>query len=386
MFTMAVGHSDDVDRADAIASVIEQCRTALDGAKPQAGILFSAFDSFDPSIVTAVRDAFPGVSVMGGTSAAEMSSANGFLEDSISLALFASDTVDVTTGLGSGLAEDVAAACRVAAGQALAATRREPKVCVVLTETFVVDPQRTLEAIADALPPGVAVVGGTSARRDFVTVTPTWQFRDDAVVNDGIALLLFSGPVAFSTTVGTGWGFVGATGKVTASTYGAIHEIDGRPAVEFLARYLDATGRATFGNMLAVVETEREGSYLRAILDADVGSGSVAVGGSIPVGSTVQLTTSDTDDLLAGTRTALTEVREAFPAGATPEAALIFSCAVRKFLLGSRTKDEAEVARSVLGQSIPIAGTYCYGEVAPVDGAVASRYHNETFVTLLLGT
>ncbi len=383
---MAVGQSDEVEPADAIASVIEQCRSALVGATPRAGVLFSAFDSFDRSIITAVREAFPGVTVMGCTSAAEMSSANGFLEDSMTLALFASDTVDVTTGLGSGLAGDVAGACRAAAEQALAGTAREPRVCVVLTETFVVDPQRTLEAIADALPAGVTVVGGTSARRDFVTVTPTYQFRDDVVVDDGIALLLFSGPVAFSTTVGTGWGLVGATGKVTASTYGVIYGIDDRPAVEFLARYLDATGRATYGNMLAVVDTEGEGSYLRAILDADVDSGSLVVGGSIPVGSTVQLTTSDTDDLLLGTTAALTRVRDAFPAGATPEAALIFSCAVRKFLLGSRTKDEAEIARAVLGPSIPIAGTYCYGEVAPVDGAAISRLHNETFVTLLLGT
>jgi hypothetical protein len=47
MLKMAVGHSDDVDAADAIASVIEQCRAALDGLSPQAGILFAAYDSFE---------------------------------------------------------------------------------------------------------------------------------------------------------------------------------------------------------------------------------------------------------------------------------------------------------------------------------------------------
>jgi hypothetical protein len=386
VLTVAVGHSDDVDPGDAIATVIEQCRAALGGLKPQAGILFSAFDSFSPSIVTAVRAAFPGVTVMGTTSAAEMSSVNGFLEDSITLALFASDSVDVTTGLGSGLAGDVVAACRAAANQAMAATEREPKVCVVLTETFVVDPQRTLEAMADALPDGVVVVGGTSARRDFVTVTPTCQFRDDTVVNDGVAVLLFSGPLAFSTTVGTGWRAVGATATVTRSSYGALHEIDGRPAVDFVARYLDVTGRATYGNMLSVVESEGDGSYLRAILDADLESGSVLVAGSIPVGSTVHLTTSDTDDLLEGTKAALVQARDAFPVGATPEAALIFSCAVRKFLLGSRTKVEAEIASTVLGASLPMVGTYCYGEIGRIRGAATSRYLNETFVTLLLGT
>ena len=140
MFTMAVGQSDEVEPADAIASVIEQCRSALAGATPRAGVLFSAFDSFDRSIIIAVREAFPGVTVMGCTSAAEMSSANGFLEDSMTLALFASDTVDVTTGLGSGLAGDVAGACRAAAEQALAGTAREPRVCVVLTEAM--EPQK----------------------------------------------------------------------------------------------------------------------------------------------------------------------------------------------------------------------------------------------------
>jgi hypothetical protein len=50
---MAVGHSDDVDPGDAIAVAIHQCRGSLQGALPQAGILFATYDSFDPSIVTA---------------------------------------------------------------------------------------------------------------------------------------------------------------------------------------------------------------------------------------------------------------------------------------------------------------------------------------------
>ena len=96
---MAVGHSDDVDSAAAIAEVIEECRAGLGGLAPQAGIMFAAFDVFERS----VRDAFPGVSIMGSTSAAEVSSLRGYQEDSITLSLFASDEVDVTVGLGSAL-------------------------------------------------------------------------------------------------------------------------------------------------------------------------------------------------------------------------------------------------------------------------------------------
>lgn len=383
---MAVGHSDDVDPADAIAIAIEQCRDSLGGQRAQAGIVFAAFDSFSQSTIDAVREAFPGISVMGTNSAAEISSTNGFLEDSITLAVFASDSVDVTTGLGTGLGTDLDAACQSAAAQAMGATNREPRVCIVLSETFVADPQLTLEALARALPDGVVIVGGLSARRDFVTMAPTCQFRDDVIANDGVAILLFSGPISSATSVGTGWRALGATGTVTAADYGTIHEIDGRPAVEFVSRYLDEAGRATFGNMLSVVEAEGHGSYLRALIEADRASGAFSVFGSIPVGATVQVTTSTADDLLAGTKLALTEAADAFPAGATPEAALIFSCAVRKFLLGSRTKVEAELVRSVLGPSVPMVGTYCYGEFGPIRGAATSRLQNETFVTLLLGT
>ena len=54
---------------------------------------------------------------------------------------------------------------------------------------------------------------------------------------------------------------------------GVVHEIDGRPAIEFLARYLDVTGPASFGNPLAVVEAGRDESYLRAIAGTDPASG-----------------------------------------------------------------------------------------------------------------
>ena len=383
---MAVGHSDDVDPSDAIAAVIQECKRSLDGDSPQSGILFSSIDQFDPSLITAVRNEWPDLSLMGSTAAAEISSANGFQEDSVTLALFASDEVDVTVGLGSGLGDDVETACKTAAAQALAGTTRDPKICILVSEAFVVDPQLTLEAMSRALPEDVVVVGGTSARNDFTTVTPTYQFCSDEVVEDGVAIMLFSGPISYSTAVGTGWRTIGPKGRVTRSDYGAIHDIDDRPAIYFVARYLDTTGPATYGNPLAVFEEGSDDFYLRAITQSEPGSTSVLVAGSVPVGAEVQLTTADTDDILAGTKAALDQARSDFPAGATPEAALIFSCAVRKFLLGSRTRVEAELATSVLGDSLPLCGMYCYGEVGPVQGVPTSRLFNETFVTLLLGT
>lgn len=386
MLRMAVGHSDDVDAADAIAIAVDQCRDQLDGLAPQAGFLVAAFDSFDPSLVATVRDAFPGCALMGSTSSAEMSSTSGYLEDSVALALFASDDIDITAGLGLGLDRDVDGACRAAIAEARSTSDRDPKVCVVFADAGIVEPQRTLDALAAALPDGVVVVGGGSARHDLGSGAPSWQFCNERVTSEGVAVLLFSGPVAYSIAVGTGWRTLGASGVITRSAPRQVDEIDGRPAMEFLARYLDVTGPASFGNPLAVREVGANESYLRAVTGSDASSGALSVFGSIPVGSTVQLTTATTEDILSGTRQSLAEATADFPAGTRPEAALMFSCAVRRMLLGSRASTEVELARTELGPSVALAGLYCFGEIGPVSGSPSSRFLNTTFVTLLLGT
>ena len=386
MLRMAVGHSDDVDAADAIAIAVDQCRDQLNGLAPQAGFLVAAFDSFDPSLVAAVRDAFPGCALMGSTSSAEMSSTSGFLEDSVSLALFASDDIDITAGLGLGLDRDVDAACRAAIAEARSKSDRDPKVCVVFADPGIVEPQRTLDALAAALPDGVAVVGGGSARHGLDSGAPSWQFCNERVTSEGVAVLLFSGPVAYSIAIGTGWRSLGASGVITRSAPRQIEEIDGRAAIEFLARYLDVTGPVSFGNPLAVREVGADQSYLRAVTGSEATSGALSVLGSIPVGSTVQLTTATTEDILSGTRESLAEATADFPAGTRPEAALIFSCVVRRMLLGSRASTEVELARTEFGPSVALAGLYCFGEIGPVSGSPSSRYLNSTFVTLLLGT
>jgi hypothetical protein len=380
---MAVGQSDDPDPPDAIEACIDQCRAQLDAARPQAALLMTAFDSYDPTLSAAVERAFPGVEVVGTTSSAELSSVDGFREDSMVLALFASDVVDVTTGWTADATDPAAIA--MAVREAMARTTRPPRVCILIVESFVVDQQQAIDAARHALPPGTIVLGGTSARSDMLQMRPTYQFRGDARSSDGAIVLLFSGDVAHSVAVGLGWRPLGQPGIVTGSAQGSIETIDGRPAVEYVKRYLDDLGPASFGNPLAIREPGSGAFYLRVIQAADPKTGAVLVSGLMPEGATIQVTTASTDEILGGTQTALREALASFPADATPDAALIFSCAIRKFVLGSRTATEGELVRDVL-RDLPVAGMYCYGEVAPIDPGGPSRFHNETFVALLLGT
>ena len=73
--------------------------------------------------------------------------------------------------------------------------------------------------------------------------------------------------------------------------------------------------------------------------------------------------------------------------GRTPQVALIFNCIARRKLFGRRALDEIETIRDIIGPSVPLAGFYTYGEIAPVEGLKTNPafFHNETVVILLLG-
>src|SRR5919112_4833039 len=118
MFRMAVGHSDDIDLEAALQEVFEQCDDALAGAAPRAGLVLAAWEADHRALIDAIQARYPGIELAGTTTAGEMSSVMGFQEDSIALALFASDNVEITVGLGRHLAADPAAATRAAVADA----------------------------------------------------------------------------------------------------------------------------------------------------------------------------------------------------------------------------------------------------------------------------
>ena len=164
--------------------------------------------------------------------------------------------MDVTTGLGTGLGRDIEAACRAAASQALAGdgaraeglrhagrgVRRRPAA-----RRSMPWPARCRTAWSSS--------AATSAGRDFVPSRPSYQFCATTwSTDDGVAVLLFSGPVVGLDGGRHGLADAGRDRDRHRARPGAVHEIDDRPAIEFLARYLDVTGPASFGNPLAVVE------------------------------------------------------------------------------------------------------------------------------------
>ena len=153
-------------------------------------------------------------------------------------------------------------------------------------------------------------------------------------------------------------------------------EIDGRPALAFYERYV-GPGKPPTANPLAVFEGPgSDRFYLRTPLTYDREHGSIAFFGAIPDGATVQLTMAGIDQIFEGAKASVADALARFPDGARPDGALLFSCATRKFLLGTRAG----------GDAVPVGGFYCLGEIAPLATPDLTRFHNATMVSVLLGS
>jgi hypothetical protein len=387
MFRMAVGHSDDIDLDAALATVFEQCEAALAGAVPKAGLLMAAWEADHRSIVDAVRARYPAIELAGSTTAGEMSSVLGFQEDSIALTLFASDTVEITAGLGAGLRTDARAATQAAVDEARAKATLKPSLCLAMPAIGLGQAGEILDGLRAALGDDVPILGGGAAHED-PSQNPadgiSRQVAGDTLAEGAIAILLFSGPLDFSFGVETGWRGVGQRATVTRSSPDGVLEIGGRPAVEFFDRYL-GVGQPSIGNPLAVFEGDTPDFYLRTPTRFDRDSGLVGFLGFVPEGASVQVTVAATEEIVDGARASIADALATFPGGRAPDGALLYSCVTRRFLLGTRAGREIDQVRQELGSDVPVAGFYCVGEIAPMPRARGSEFHNATMVAVLLG-
>ena len=388
MFRMAVGHSDDIDIEAALTTVFEECDAALAGATPRAAIIFGAWDMDHRALVDGIRRHYPGIELAGATTAGEMSSVIGFSEDSIALAVFASDSVEITAGIGGNLFEDPDEAARQAVAMARSRATQPSRLCLVMPTIGGAEAGRILDGLRAVLGPGVPIIGGGASPEDPAAPlgqTESRQIANDDVARNSIAILLFSGDLDFSFGVETGWQGVGPRGVVTRTAPDGVLEIDGRPAIDFYARYL-GTGQPPIANPLAVFEGGgSDRFYLRTPINWDPETGRVGFFGTVPDGATVQITVAGTEQIFEGARASMQDALATFPTGKTPDAALLYSCATRRFLLGTRVGRELEMIRDLLGPSIPIAGMYCLGEIAPMASPDRTQFHNATMVSVLLG-
>ena len=383
MFKVVVGHSNDPDSVEAVAEIIEQCLESLAGETPQAGILFAACDFDHSLILKQIKQQFPQLELIGGTSSAEISSRLGFQQDSLTLMLFCSDEIEITAGIGYRAFQNPRVAVQQAIAIAQSKSSQEMSLCLSFIDGLHLGSStKIVEAIETELNGKIPVFGGVTA--DDFKFEQTYQFYQREVCTDAITMLIFSGKLLFSAGVGNGWHSLSKPKKVTKAENNILYEIDGKPALEFYQYYLNDSS-PSLKYPLAVFEDNSDKFYLRVPNAYDARLNSVQFFADISPRATVQIMETNAERILDSSQTSIANALKNYP-GTEPAAAIFFSCATRSNILGTKAAAEYQAISSHLDSACPSIGFYTYGEIAPLQKDGAIFLHHETAISLILGT
>ena len=384
MFKAIVGQSEDPLAAEAVRDIVAQIKTELpEGMLPQAGIMYCSIDMDHAEVLSRLNDEFPAMDLIGGTTDGEFSSRLGFKNDSVALMVFVSDSVEIKAGAGHNASKSSAAAGReatIAANDRLQKQKDHAQVAIIVSDPANAGVADFDKGIYDVLGEAFPVFGGAAAAHS--KGRKTFQFCNGQVFSEGIAMLLFAGPVTYSFGIKGGHDPLSPKDKVTKAEGNVLFRIGERRAFDYFKHYIGEYD--LFMNYcLAVYPEDSEQFFVRSAPFSDAEKGTVTLNGNIPKNASVQIGTADKDRVIDSCHSSLVQAKNGFPGG-NFAAALLFSCAGRKFIMGSQIhKETAEVCNQLPGT--PFAGFYCYGEFGPLQRGEGYLFHGTTFVTVLIG-
>ena len=384
MFRSAVGQSEDPIYTEALAEIFEQIEVSLGEDVPQAGIMFCPLDSDFQNILVSIRSKYPSIELIGCTTDGEISSVNGFAEDSIVLIVFLSDTIEFRAGAGENISLGGVEGGKNAAASAKGRLSRfegREKFAVVLTDPLNAGVSDVDKGIAAVFGENFPMIGAASAAHS--KKRQTFQFCNDQVLKDSIVLLLFAGNASFSCGIKGGHAPMGGKSVVTSVKRNILYRIDNETAYDYFSRYVGADAGLFMNYCLAVFEPGRDSFYVRSAPFTNKEDGTVTLNGVVPEGSLVQMGTADKDTCVESCETSIQTALSRY-SGNKPAAVLFISCAGRKMMLGTQVVKEAAMAKKYF-PDVPFVGLYSYGEIGPLENGGKSLFHGTTFITLIIG-
>ncbi len=383
MFKIGIAQCEGADTLYVIRNVIHSCLDQIRGYRPTAGIIFAA-DAFDhQAILNEVLSHFPGIDLVGCCTAGEVSSTAGFSDDSVCLMIFCSDEVELCAGYGEQTTTDPEAAVTSAIRMAKTKMAGREQLAIVFVDGFAPKHLDILSVANRQLAENCCIYGGFSSvqRINYDTIATT-QFYHNKVLKDAIVILLLAGPITHHFCLCKSWYPIGKQASITETNGPEVNKIGDMSALEFYHYYLGSHNNPAIENPFAVYEDENQ-FYLRVPTDYDVNTGSISFPVDMPKGAQIQITESNRDRAIEDIQNSVGSMLRGTD-HFKPDFALVFSCDIRKNILGTRATEEIESIKQLLPPGIPIIGFYTRGEIAPLGDSSQSMVHHCTLVMLMV--
>lgn len=361
---------------------------ALRGCRPEVVFLFSTIHYGDDNeLVNGLYDAvgYDDLILIGNTG-------DGFYESrdvgdigASALALASDGKVRWHLAHAQGLGTDAVATTRTALARLRAELQGKSPAFVYIASDFRVDASEIERVIEHET--SFPVVGGFAADDNQMDYCAVYVNRQ--ALGDTVALLAAEGSVSLQIHIGNALTPVGRPGVVNDAEGVSIRQINGISAMEFIEI---ETGKPVLQSdrgitSLTVVDTDQpEIKRLRSIVPKQGQDGfSLGLYGGIEVGRTIQVCLAHPDELIQEVYSLAQRSKQS---GFEPAAALVVSCAGRKWLLGERVGHEVRALSESFGDNLPITGFPSFGEIGPLrmaSGYSRNLFHNMTYVLLLIG-
>lgn len=379
MLQAVMGVSDELDALEAMEDVINECVEQLAGRKPTAGFLFtSCMDAEFNRLLELVDTAFPGLQLIGCTTDGEISSQEGFAEDSVALLLLCSDSLSFAAAIAENFSASPVDSLQAAYADCCNRLDATPRCGFVLPDGLTTIGVALDEVLQEVGGMDFPFFGGTAG--DHYLFKTTYQFCNGKVYTDAAAILLLGGKCDLRVSVENGWTPIGSYYPVDHYEKNTVHTIDGKTALEFYEEHLGQYQPALTHVPLALYEKEGGEFCLRDSLYVSKEDGSIQFVGNFFDKGIVRLTTVFRDDVISAADRANDSILQ--ETGSCPELVLVFSCTTRRQILGSRTNDELRKLQNY--GRVPFFGFYCYGEIAPFAIGEPTRFQNDSYVVVSL--
>jgi len=383
--TCAVGKSKAMEGLQAGREAAEGCLATLP-LPPDLLVLFCSPRFSQDQVLLGVREIFPISPIIGCSSAGEICCAQ---VDEASVVLTALQGLEVHLQLGGQIGEDPFAAGRLL-GERL--SRVPAQLILLLSDGLAGDGGAVVHGVRAGLGKIVPMVGG-AAGDDFL-FEQTQQYYADRVLTHTAVGAALSGNFNFGIGVRHGWEPVGLPVKITKSRGHRLYELNGEPAVRFyediFGEYFEHLRQEPLGRVgllypLGMSIPSSSEFLLRAAFSVEP-DGALVYNADLPEGAEVCLMIGSVEGAVKAARIAAMEALSQMQ-GRTPQMAFVFNCIARRKLFGRHAEAEIATIRDIIGERVPVAGFYTYGEIAPVEGLKTNpaSFHNETVVILLLG-
>ena len=344
----------------------------------QLVLLFASLEALggDREIVEELRRRFPNATLVGCSTAGEITGTR-VLDDSAVATALHFETTRVRQATARVATRDDS---YFAGGQLARELDGDDLVHVlVFSEGLKVNGSQLARGLTTGLRPDVKVTGGLAGDGDRFQQTSV--LANGQPTEDGVVAIGFYGPnlsIGFGS-IG-GWDPFGPERLITRSEGNVLYELDGRSALALYRLYLGehAKDLPSSGLLFPLCLRARADSppLVRTILAVNEYDQSLTFAGDVPEGSYARLMKANFDRLIDGAVSAAQATTRLTSSDA--DLALLISCVGRKLVLRQRVEEEVEGVREVLGDNPVLTGFYSYGEISPATPQANCDLHNQT--------